>query len=153
MCVDLKIRAGTKADASWLKACTDQAYSDYVLLLGRIPLPMTIDYQAAFDDFDIWVAEHTGTKVGLLMLQHEEAHTTIYSVAVLPDYTGRGIGRSLLRQAERVAMAKGLNLVRLYTNELMTRNLALYRGLGYVDSHVTQYKGSNIVHLKKILSD
>lgn len=147
MSVDSKIRAGTTADANWLKACTDQAYGSYVPMLGRKPLPMTIDYQAAFDDFDIWIAEHKGTRAGLLILQHEEDHTVIYSVAVLPEYTGH----VLLRQAERVAMAKGFKLLRLYTNELMTRNLAIYRGLGYVDSHLTQFNGSNVVHFKKTL--
>lgn len=151
MSVDSKIRAGTTADANWLKDCTDQAYGSYVPMLGRKPLPMTIDYQAALDDFDIWIAEQKGTRVGLLMLQHEEDHTVIYSVAVLPKYIGHGIGKLLLRQAERVAIAKGFKLIRLYTNELMTRNLAIYRGLRYVDSHLTQFNGSNVVHLKKTL--
>ncbi len=151
MSVDSKIRAGTTADANWLKVCTDQAYGSYVPMLGRKPVPMTIDYQAAFDDFDIWIAERKGTRAGLLMLQHEEDHTVIYSVAVMPDYTGHGIGKLLLRQAEQVAMAKGFKLLRLYTNELMTRNLAIYRGLGYADSHLTQFNGSNVVHLKKTL--
>ena len=148
---DSKIRAGTTADAIWLKARTDRAYGSYVPMLGRKPLLMTIDYQAAFDYFDIWIAERKGTRAGLLMLQHEEDHTAIYSVAVLPDYSGHGIGKLLLRQAERVAMSKSFKLLRLYTNELMTRNLAIYRGLGYVDSHLTQYKGSKVIHLKKTL--
>ena len=152
MDIDSKIRAGASDDANWLKACTDQAYDMYVPILGRKPQPMTLDYQAALENFDIWIAEQKNTRAGLLMLQHEEDHTVIYSVAVLPAYAGQGIGKLLLRQAEQVAIAKGFKLLRLYTNELMTRNLAMYRGLGYVDSHHTQYKGSRIVHLKKTLS-
>jgi len=149
---DQSIRQATPTDADWLTSCTDEAYGIYVSILGRKPLPMTLDYLAALDDFDVWIAEYAGNNTGLLVLQHEQDHTVIYSVAVLPNYSGQGIGKLLLRHAELVALAKGVNQLRLYTNELMTRNLAIYRGVGYVDSHVTDYKGQKVIHLKKSLS-
>lgn len=111
-----------------------------------------MDYLAALDDFDVWIAEREGSNVGLLVLQHEQDHSVIYSVAVLPDSSGQGIGKLLLRHAERVAMAKGFKLLRLYTNERMKRNLAIYRSAGYIDSHITEYKGLNVIHLMKLLS-
>jgi len=153
MGVDSIIRQATTADADWLTSCTDEAYGVYVSILGRKPMPMTVDYLAALDDFDVWIAEHNGSNVGLLVLQHERDHTVIYSVAVQPDCSGQGIGKLLLRHAERVAEGKGFKLLRLYTNEQMKRNLAIYRGIGYVDSHITEYKGLNVIHLKKLLSD
>jgi len=87
------------------------------------------------------------------MLQHKKDHSVIYSIAVLPDYAGQGIGRQLLGHAEQTALAKGFKQLTLYTNERMERNLAIYRRLGYIDSHLTSYRGSTVVHLKKPLSD
>jgi len=147
------IRTATKEDSKWLLICTECAYADYVPMLGRKPVPMTIDYQAAIDDYDIWIAERDGKRLGLLMLQHKKDHSVIYSIAVLPDYAGQGIGRQLLVHAEQTALEKGFKQLTLYTNERMERNLAIYRRLGYIDSHLTSYRGSTVVHLKKSLSD
>lgn len=149
---DSNIRQATPADVDWLTSCTDKAYGIYIPVLGRKPMPMTVDYLAALDDFDVWIAERAGSNAGLLVLQHEQDHTVIYSIAVLPDYSDQGIGKLLLWHAEKVAMAKGFEQLRLYTNERMKRNLAIYRGFGYVDSHITEYEGLNVVHLKKLLS-
>ena len=150
---DPSILQATPADADWLTKCTDEAYGIYVPVLGRKPLLMTLDYLAAINDFDIWSAERRGSNTGLLVLQHEQDHTLIYSVAVLQNRSGLGIGKLLLRHAEHVAVAKGFNQLRLYTYELMTRNLAIYRAFGYADSHVTEYKGHKVIHLKKLLSN
>lgn len=150
---DPSIRQATPTDSDWLTSCTDEAYGVYVSILGRKPLLMTMDYLAALNEFDVWIAEHRGTKAGLLVLQHEQDHTVIYSVAVLPSCSGQGIGKLLLRHAEQVAVEKRFNQLRLYTYELMTRNLAIYRSFGYVDSHITEYKGLKVIHLKKVLLD
>lgn len=150
---DPSIRQATPTDADWLTSCTDEAYGIYVSILGRKPLLMTMDYLAALNDFDVWIAEYRGKKAGLLVLEHKKDHTVIYSVAVLPNCSGQGIGKLLLKHAEQVAVAKGFNQLRLYTYELMTRNLAIYRSFGYVDSHITEYKGLKVIHLKKLLSD
>jgi len=151
MNIDSNIRQATPADADWLTSCTDEAYVVYVSVLGRKPIPMTLNYLAALDDFDVWIAERKGSNAGLLLLPHEQDHCVIYSVAVLQDSSGQGIGKLLIKHAERVAMEKGFKFLRLYTNERMKRNLAIYRSVGYVDSHITEYKGLNVIHLEKSL--
>jgi len=72
-------------------------------------------------------------------------------VAVLPVYARNGIGRELLNHAEEVTKMHGHRLIRLYTNERMEDKIAIYRRLGYVDSHIEEFKGSNVIHLKKTL--
>jgi len=152
MSVEPNIRVATIADSDWLSTCTDEAYGVYISDLGRKPLPMTVDYRAALDDYEIWIVEIEGTRTGLLMLQNEDDHVLIYSVAVLPEFSGHGIDKLLQTHAENIAVKNGFNQLRLYTNELMKYNLALYRRFGYVDTHVTRYKGSNVIHLQKPLA-
>jgi ribosomal protein S18 acetylase RimI-like enzyme len=55
----------------------------------------------------------------------------VENVAVRPSLHGRGLGRRLLAFAEDEARRLGLPAVRLYTNEKMGRNIALYEKLGY----------------------
>lgn len=66
--------------------------------------------------------------IGLWLIL-DEAHIT--NVAVHPDYRGRGIGRMLMMQAEKVAAANG---ARRMTLEVRKSNIVaqnLYRSLGY----------------------
>jgi ribosomal protein S18 acetylase RimI-like enzyme len=58
-------------------------------------------------------------------------HLMIWSLAVRPDRQGKGLGRFLLRFAERMAREAGLGELRLFTNARMERNLALYARAGY----------------------
>jgi ribosomal protein S18 acetylase RimI-like enzyme len=73
----------------------------------------------------------------------------IYSVAICPGFQGQGLGRCLLDWAERQAVQAGYSRLRLYTNALMTSNIALYRGLGYEETGREPYLGSTLVHMTK----
>ena len=50
------------------------------------------------------------------------------NVAVSPRAQGRGFGMQLIAFAERCARDAGFSALRLYTQDIMTENLALYRG-------------------------
>jgi len=69
----------------------------------------------------------------LVSLSARSRAARIYSLAVDADLARRGVGRELLRAAERYALAHGRAAMRLevrYDNDIA---LALYRGLGYDD--------------------
>ena len=69
----------------------------------------------------------------------------------LRPHRGRGYGRILLDFAERTAAAAGFSSVRLYTNEAMTENVALYARLGYVESHRGVANGFRRIYMHKAL--
>ena len=50
---------------------------------------------------------------------------------VSPDVRGLGVGRRLLAELEREAVAHGAPAVRLETNRALTEAIALYRAAGY----------------------
>ena len=112
---------------------------------------VTIDYENAIEEFEVWIAESAQGRLGLLMLENHIDHIVIYSVAVLPAQARQGVGKELLNHAEETAKRYGHQLIRLYTNKCMERNIAMYRRLGYVDSHIENFKGSTVIHLKKTL--
>jgi ribosomal protein S18 acetylase RimI-like enzyme len=55
----------------------------------------------------------------------------IKSMYVAPSARGRGLGRTLLRELESIAAARGCISVRLDTAAHLTAAIALYRSLGY----------------------
>lgn len=52
---------------------------------------------------------------------------------VHPSVRGHGVGRRLLAELERQALARDLHTLRLGTNEALAEAIALYRGAGYAE--------------------
>jgi N-acetylglutamate synthase-like GNAT family acetyltransferase len=99
---------------------------------------MRVDYAEKVAAGHTWVAEADGAVVGLLVLEPHEDHLLLDIVGVAPGRRGTGVGRRLLDVADERARALGLPEVRLYTNEVMTENLAYYPRRGYVETHRDQ---------------
>jgi len=57
----------------------------------------------------------------------------------------------MLEFAEAEAMRRGWNEIQLYTNALMTENIALYRRIGYVETSRATEKGFDRVYMTKPL--
>ena len=125
------IRAATGADAAAVAACTRAAYETYVARLGFEPKPMTADYSRIIAEHRVWVADCCGECCGVLVLEVHADHSLIYNVAVHPRRQGRGLGRRLMALAETQTKRHGGSELRLYTNALMTENIAFYTGLGF----------------------
>ncbi len=55
----------------------------------------------------------------------------VYDIWVAPEHRRRGVGRSLLREAERWARAKGYAAIKLEVADANAPAAALYRSAGY----------------------
>lgn len=145
------IRRASPNDADIVAALTDAAYATYISRLGRKPQPMTADYRHLATDHPVWLFYLGDQPAGVLVLMFEAEAVLIYSVAVSPSYQKQGLGRYLLDWAEHQARQAGYSRLRLYTNELMVENIALYQRLGYVETGRESYLGSTLVHMAKPL--
>jgi ribosomal protein S18 acetylase RimI-like enzyme len=143
------IRRATPADAGRIAALTDAANAKYVPLMGRKPQPMTADYHQMVAAHPAWLLCVDEQPAGVLVLMREPETMLIYSVAIHPDYQKRGLGYRLLAWAEREARQAGYASIRLYTNALMTENIALYRRLGYQETGREPFNGLTLVHFAK----
>lgn len=83
----------------------------------------------------IAVAELDGApvaRVGLDFISHvSEGAAHLWSAHVEPDFQSRGIGTTLVRHLERVARARGFDLIRLEVGKDNRRAQQLYERLGY----------------------
>lgn len=145
------IHRAAPADLTIVTAITNAAYSQYVESIGRKPQPMVTDYVPMIAQSQVWLLDQRTQSVGLIVLIDEADYLLIYSVAVHPDHQKQGLGHYLLRWAEQQALEKGYFLIRLYTNALMTENIARYQSIGYHETHRETYLSSTLIHMEKAL--
>ncbi len=142
------LRRATPDDVGAIKALVHAAYAKWVPVIGRAPAPMIADYGRAVRDHRVDLLFADEELVALIELVVEADGLLIENVAVRPDRAGQGHGRALLGHAVDVARSLGRARLRLYTNRLMTQNIALYRRLGYaIDREETTADGRAIVHM------
>lgn len=147
------IRQAMTPDLLRVEAVVRDAYTPYVARIGREPGPMGDDYDSLIRAGRVHVVEASGRIQGVLVLLPQDDALLLDNVAVDPAARGKGLGRALLAFAERAATDAGFDRIRLYTNEVMTENFALYRRLGYVEIYRAEEKGLRRIYMTKSLSE
>jgi ribosomal protein S18 acetylase RimI-like enzyme len=145
-------RLANRDDLHAVEEIVQTAYAKYVSRIGREPGPMLDNYGALIEEGRVYVVEHDGAVKGILVLFPEENAILLDNVAVAPGAQGLGLGRKMLQFVERVAIERGYRRIRLYTNEAMTENIALYSRIGYVETYRAEEKGLRRVHMTKLLA-
>ncbi len=146
------IRAAVPADEAPIRACAVAAYSRYIPLIGREPAPMLADYAAQIAAQIVWIAEGpAGEFQGFITFYPQGEAMLLENVAVVPEASGRGIGKALIAFCEAQARSLGLAAVDLYTNEKMVENLSIYPRLGYHETARREEDGFSRVYFRKPL--
>ena len=146
---EVRLRRAASSDGARVNELVAAAYSHYVPLIGRTPIPMLTDYVQAVDARDVWVLAEGDVIVGVLDLDPHEDHLWLENVAVLPARQGAGLGRLLLEHAEAVARERGLPEIRLLTNDRYVSNIAMYERHGYAETHRQPHLGTDLVYFAK----
>jgi ribosomal protein S18 acetylase RimI-like enzyme len=149
---DRSIRPAERGDAAVVRDLVRMAYSKYVERIGKEPAPMLEDYDALIRAGEVWVWDEGGEVLGVLVMRSADDHLFVDNVAVAPGHQGRGLGRELLAFTEERAEREGLPEVRLYTNEKMHENLAVYAKLGFEETGRGVDGGCPRVFMRKRLS-
>lgn len=77
------------------------------------------------------VAYQGENPVGMAEVELEGREASVAYIGVVPEARGRGIGRTLLSEAARLARRKGADLLRVRAHHHETGALKLYRNLGF----------------------
>ena len=108
-----------------------EAYKHYIPRIGKLPGPMSDNYDARVAEGAVWVLTISAEIAGIMVLIPKPGYLLLDNVAVSPEHPGRGLGRRLMDFAEAQAKDHGFTEIRLYTNAAMHENLAMYTNLGY----------------------
>lgn len=146
------LRPAVAEDAGFAAVCVAAAYAQWIPLIGRKPAPMLDDYHAVIANHQVLIAEKNGQAVGLLVTRETADGFLVDNLAVLPEWVGHGIGRTLLMRAEEDAARLGYQSLYLYTNEKMTENIELYARAGYREYERRQDGDFRRVYMRKTLA-
>jgi ribosomal protein S18 acetylase RimI-like enzyme len=138
-----------KAEATEIKAFLEAADSVYVPRMGRMPLTMKTDFAAAIRNDLIWVLMEDDRLLAVLHLALRPGYLFIEDVAVRGDRQRQGIGKKLLAFAEEEALSRSCHEIRLFTNETMVENIALYQSLGYRELRPEPCQGTDVIYMRK----
>lgn len=143
----MRIRPADAADLPAVERIVRDAYTKYIARIGKPPGPMQDDYAALIRGHQVWVA---GDPVrGAIVLLAEPDHLLLDNVAVDPAAQGTGLGRALIAFAEAEARRRGYAELRLYTHQMMTENIALYRRTGWEETGRGEQNGFARVFFRK----
>lgn len=148
-----RIRAATPADVARIELIVREAYSPYIARNGATPGPMLDDYPARVAQGVVHVLESDAGIEGLIVLipEPDDGCMLLDNIAVSPTAQGKGHGRTLLQWEEDTAHRAGFSRIRLYTQEAMTENIAIYTRRGYAETHRATEIGLNRVFMQKPL--
>lgn len=147
----LQLRPASLADAPAVTECVNKAFAKWIPRIGRKPWPMLQDYLAVIPIAFVMIAEEKNIVVGVLVCSETDTGFLVDNVAVIPAHQGKGIGKTLLKRAEREAEARGYASLYLYTHELMTENIAMYIEFGYVEYERREEEGFRRIFLRKVI--
>jgi len=141
----------TPDDLPDIERIVAQAYGHYVARIGAVPGPMRDDYPARVAQGMVHVLRAQDAVQGVLVLIPEDDCLLLDNIAVAPQAQGKGYGRNLMQFAEDAARRAGYGYIRLYTQEKMIENIAIYIRYGYAETHRAEEIGLKRVFMKKAL--
>jgi ribosomal protein S18 acetylase RimI-like enzyme len=142
------IRAASAADVDVISAIARAAYSKYVPRIGQAPAPTLADFAAHVARDAVVVIETGGQARGFMIAWPETRAYFIDNIAIDPAAQGSGLGRRLIEYVVGEARRLGLRTLSVHTNVAMTENLAMYRRIGFVETHRTVENGFNRVYMR-----
>ncbi|CAB3667138.1 GNAT family N-acetyltransferase [Achromobacter pestifer] len=146
-----QIRQATPDDVPAIERIVTDAYTPYIARIGATPGPMRDDYAARVEQGVVYVLQEQHSIHGVLVLIPEGDYMLLDNIAVSPLSQGKGYGRVLMQFSETAARQAECRCIRLYTQEKMTENIAIYARYGFVETHRAEEIGLRRVFMQKRL--
>jgi len=142
--MDVSFRQAVLEDCEGIGACIEEAYKEYVSQIPDLPRVSEGILNHVGNDL-VWVAHNRQQILGVIIVIPHDEYAIVANIAVHPDHSGLGLGRSLMNLAEAKCSGLGLNELRLVTHVAMPQNISFYKGLSWVET----YRLGNKVHMVK----
>ncbi len=124
------------------------AYEEYREALAAHPDAIDVPLQQ-LDAGDVFLAERDGAIVGFgAVLLRADGDADLDSIFVLPELWKQGIGRVLLEESNRVAVARGARMMHVVANP---NALAFYKACGFALLGETQTRFGTGIRMAKQL--
>ena len=143
-----EIRMAKVGEHAALQEIATAAYTPYIAIMDQVPAPMVADFVSNIANDIVFVGEGDGQIWGYAIVLRHESGFWLDNIAVTPSRHGCGVGGALIAAVE-AWISDRADIYQLYTNVMMTRNLDLYRHLGFVETGRRVVDGYDRVYFKK----
>lgn len=120
----MTIRQYKKKDYRQLKKILEKGN----LFVPHLDTPEILEDKITKDPESIIVAEEKGKLIGIVYFIYDPWASSIFHLAVHPDFRNRGIGSELLDTAERILKGRGTSFVGVYID---SKDLSFYQKRNY----------------------
>lgn len=149
----VRFRAAEQGDLPVIKQCVEQAYRPYVAHLRVEPAPLHTDYADHIQRGNVLIAESSDRDfIGILLSYLDGKSLVVDNVALLPAYQRKGALVEVCAEVVRLAREAGAETIRTFTNQKLTRNIAMYEKLGLSTKRIEEMKDRVAVHMEFSLS-
>lgn len=124
----VRFRCCTNGDRARVIALWEQVFPDDP---PHSAPPQVFDAKLAMNDGLLFIATDAGEVIGTAMAGYDGHRGWLYTVAVLPEFRGRGIGTALVRHAVGALRAMGCPKVNLQVRASNTAVVGFYETLGF----------------------
>ena len=145
-----KIRMAKYSDGRVLRDIARNAYTPYIAEMGQPPAPMLSDFDSHIANDTVFVCEESGNVCGYAVVLKSEGGYWLDNIAIQPAMQSCGIGRELIAVVENW-LAERTDHYQLYTNIKMTRNIDLYRRMGFAETDRRTVSGYDRVYFRRRL--
>jgi len=132
---EVQVRRATTDDAAWVASVLRQAFAEYEPLYTEqgyaATTPGAREIAARMGQGPLWVAVYREQIVGTGSIAPKPEGIYIRGMAVIPSARGLGIGRRLLDQIQRFAIAQGCTRLFLSTTPFLNTAIRLYEAFGF----------------------
>lgn len=134
--------------AEALSFIAHQAYQGYCAEMGRVPAPMVADYAQHLREDILFTVQDGHQLVGFAILVTKSDGYWLETIAILPAYSGQGIGTKLMQVIEAY-LIRHTSSYQLYTNKVMRDAQRWYITLGFEETDRRQSEGFQRIYYKK----
>lgn len=137
------------ADINFVDLCVKKSFEPYVSILPKPPAPLSRNYKPFIESNTLFLIITNNKPSGFICFHHELSYLKIDTVAVLPLFQGNSLGKKLLEFADEYAYKNEFNEIRLSTNQMMSKNISIYKYYGYKEYDRRVENGYSRVFLKR----
>lgn len=132
---EIQLRRAAADDAAWVASVLHQAFAEYEPLYSKqgyaATTPGVREIAARMSQGPVWVATYREKIVGTGSVVPKPEGIYIRGMAVIPSARGLGIGRRLLDEIQRFAIAQGCARLLLSTTPFLSTAIRLYEAFGF----------------------
>ena len=151
----IKIRLAEYNDAPAIAELLYESFIEYRAMYTEkafaVTTPRIVEIKDRIGNKIVWVALYNNRIAGTVSIKPRDERLFIRSMAVLPIVRKKGIGKELLKHAEKIALKNNLRYLELTTTPFLADAIRLYESLGFGQNGYDDLYGTSLIRMIKNL--